>query len=541
MSYDLVVRNGRILDGSGNPWFKADVAIKGGEIVEVGRVVRGAEQVIDAKQMAVSPGFIDMHTHSDTTIPFSPLCESSIRQGVTTLVIGNCGMSLAPLSSDPNRRKATIQHFVAFTPIEEELKAPWNTVAEYFSHMEKTGVACNVAGLVGHGTVRIYVMGFEDREPSESEIEEMRRQVDEAMEAGAFGMSSGLIYPPGMFSKTEELIELSKVVTRYRGIHSVHMRDEGDHVVESVKEVIRIAEESKVPVHISHHKAIGKMNWGRTKETLPMIEAARERGVDITFDMYPYVMTGTGLISVLPKWVHEGGLEKLLERLRGPATREKIRVEMEGEHGERAHLVNRVGWDRIYIEYIQEGSGNKDAEGKNLIEIGRMRGKTPFNTLCDLLIEEKGKARVNTFGMDEEEVRGVIRHPLCMIGSDGRSVAPYGVLGKGRFHPRYYGTFTRVLGHYARDEGVLGLEEAVRKMTSFPAQRLGLRDRGMLREGFWADITIFDPHTVIDRADFENPARYPEGIAYVIVNGTVVVENGNHTKALPGRVLRHEA
>ncbi len=537
MVFDLLIKNGKIVNGTGNPWFKADIGIKNGKIEKIGRLDSAdAEKILDAEGLIVSPGFIDMHNHSDISVFFNPKLESTIRQGITTLVIGNCGSSLAPVN--PATKDLFMKHIEAFLPSDAELEVTWNTFEEYLNKLEEIEMAANIAPLVGHGTVRIAVMGFDDREPTAEELDEMKKLVAEAMEAGAFGMSTGLIYPPGVYSKTEELVELCKVVAKYGGIYVSHIRGEGGTLIEAVKEAIYIGEKAGVPVEISHHKAAGKSNWGKTKETLKLMEEARKRGVDVTCDQYPYRAGMTSLSAVLPPWVHVGGVEEMLRRLRDPKEREKIRRDIEQGLPGWENFVADCGWENIYISSVVTEK-NKHLEGKNVAEIAKIKGKDELDAVCDLLLEEDGRVTIVLFMMDEEDIVRVMKSPLQMVATDAWAVAPYGVLGAGKPHPRFYGTYPRVLGRYVREKKVLTLEEAVRKMTSFPAQKLGLKDRGLILEGMWADIVIFDPAKIIDKATYQNPHQYPEGIEYVIVNGKIVVENGEHTGVLPGKTLRH--
>jgi len=537
LPHDAIIRNACIIDGSGNPWFKGDLAIYAGKIAKIGRLpTQPAERTIDAQGQFVCPGFIDIHSHSDVTIPFNRLVESSVRQGITTMVVGSCGISVAPVEK---KNEHLLQRYISpFLPSEQKLKMEWSSFGEYLKWQEKKGCSTNIVGLVGHGTIRIAAMGFEERRPTNAELQEMKNLVEEAMRSGAFGMSTGLIYPPGIFSETTELIELSKVVAKYEGVYFSHIRGEGATLLEAVKEAITIGEEAGLPVQISHHKAAGKVNWGKTVETLKMMEEARERGVDVTFDQYPYSAAMTTLATLLPPWAHEGGMEKTLERLRNPSQREKMRKDIEQGILGWQNWIGDCGWDNITVSSVVS-ERNKFLEGKNLTEIAALRKKDEFTALCDLLLEEQGNATMVMHAMNEEDVRRVMKHHLQMIGTDAWSVAPYGVLGGGKPHPRFYGTYPRVLGKYVREEKVLTLEEAVRKGTSFPAQRLQLEDRGMIREGFWADLVIFNPARILDKATFTDPHNYPEGIEYVLVNGEVVLEKESHNGKLAGKILKH--
>jgi len=533
--FDIIIKNAHVIDGTGSRRFKADIGIEGSKIVKIGNLkLEKAAQNIDASRLAVSPGFIDMHSHSDFTLLINPKAESKIRQGITTEVIGNCGGSAAPLNE-------TIKEEIRkTTPILEEsgLELDWSTMKEYLDRLEKQRIALNVAPLVGHENIRVYAMGYDNRAPTETELDEMKKQLAKAIEEGAFGMSSGLIYPPSCYAKTDELIELSKVVANYGGIYTSHIRGESDRLFSSVKEAIKIGKKAKVPVEISHHKAGGKANWGKVKETLKMIDEARAKSVDVTCDVYPYTAGSFGLAAMLPHWAHEGGSEKLFERLRNPEIREKLRKEMKEGTPEWPSPLKAADWDATIIARSKR---HPEFEGKSVQENARSRGTNPFEFVFDLLIEESASVSVVRFAMCEEDVKVVMQHPFSMIGTDSSTVAPYGVLGRGKPHPRGYGTFPRVLGKYVRKEKTLTLENAVRKMTSLPARKLGLKDRGLIKEGMYADIAIFNPETILDKATYVEPHRYPEGIEYVLVNGKVTIERDAHTKALAGKALRRHS
>jgi N-acyl-D-amino-acid deacylase len=410
--------------------------------------------------------------------------------------------------------------------VPEDVEFNWETMENYLDMIDSKGVGFNVASFVGHGLIRENVMGYENRKPKEEELNEMKRLIAEAMDHGAYGMSSGLIYPPSVYADTEELIELAKTVYEFGGIYASHIRGEGATLFEAINEAIEISEKSGAPAHLAHFKASGKPYWGKTEQALKLVEDARERGVDVTFDQYPYIASSTGLTSLLPHWAHEGGAERLIERLRDPKTREMIRKEEQ---------ITR-DWSTVLIVNLDN---NLNYIGKTIKDISENENRDPFNVMCDLLIDEKTRISIVVFGMDENDVRRVMKNPVGMVGSDGSAVSPEGILGQGKPHPRFYGTFPRVIGYYVR-EGVISLPEAVRKMTSAPAQRLGIRDRGLIKEGFKADITIFDKDQVIDNATFTDPHNYPSGIFYVMVNGSLVIENGEHTGKLPGKALRHK-
>jgi N-acyl-D-amino-acid deacylase len=522
VKYNILIEDGRIIDGAGNPWLKADIGIVGDKIEAVGKL-KGAdtERRIDARGLVVSPGFIDIHTHSDYTVLIDPKVESKVRQGVTTEVVGNCGSSAAPMNAEV---KAHREKYMK-AQLGDDFEFNWETMEDYLNLVDTTGASFNIVPLVGQGTVRQNVLGYEDKSPTDTELRAMRRLVAEAMEDGAYGMSTGLIYTPGCYADKDEIIELAKVVAEYGGIYFTHIRGEGETLFKALDEAIDIGQQASVPIQIAHFKASGRENWGKTKESLKIVEEERKSGVDVTFDQYPYIAGSTGLVARIPHWAHVGGTEKLLERLKNPETRRKI--------AEDPAIVTR-DWDAVMVVFAKN---HPQYEGKRITEIAKIEKKEPADTVFDLLLAEKAQVSIVSFLMCEEDVRQVMQSPHMMVGSDGRAVAPRGILGKGKPHPRYYGTFPRILGHYVR-EGVLIIQEAVRKMTSMPAQRLGLWDRGLLKDGFKADITLFDPEKVRDEATFTDPHRFASGIPYVIVNGTVVVDDSKHTGALPGRTLR---
>lgn len=527
MEYDVLILNGKIFDGAGNPWFYGDIGVFGDKIAAIGRRLYGdAKTVIDASGLAVSPGFIDMHSHSDLGLLVDGRALSKVMQGVTLEVIGNCGGSAAPLN---DLLRAHMEKFV-LPEFEGAIKLEWNTMGEYFKKLEENRISLNVASYVGHSNIRACVIGFERREPRLEELEEMKNLVEEAMLDGVIGMSTGLIYPPSSYAKTEEIIELAKVVAKHCGIYSSHIRGEGETLLESVKEAVRIGEEASLPVEISHFKASEKRNWGKIRDAAKLIEDARERGVDVTADQYPYTASSTSLSALLPDWAHEGGSEKLLEKLKNSDIRGAII-----EHLKRYSSLEPDYWNRIVISYL---SKNIDFLGKSIMEISDIWGLSPEETVIKLLIEEEIRVSHISFNMCDEDLEFAMRKPWVMVGSDGSAVSPEGVLGKGKPHPRYYGTFPRLLGVYVREKKILALEEAIRKMCYLPAWRLGFRNRGIIREGAYADIVIFDPKIVKDNATFTDPHKFPRGIIHVLVNGVPVVFNGKYTGAKPGRVLK---
>ncbi|MFX1516647.1 MAG: amidohydrolase family protein [Promethearchaeota archaeon] len=539
MVYDLIIMNGKIIDGIGNPWYRADIGIRNGKITKIGMLDRSKTEIkINVNGLIVVPGFIDPHSHSDFAIPFDPRLESTVRQGITTSVIGNCGDSLAPINPD----KLEIFEKLAnvFSPPGETIKFSWHTFTEYLDAIEKGGCSINIAPLVGFGTIRIAGgPGFEDRPPTSEELKQMKMYVHEAMKSGAFGMSTGLIYTPQVYAKTEEIIELAKVVAEYGGLYFSHIRGEGATVVKAVEEMIQIVEKSGCSGgQVAHHKVSGQLNWGKSTETLYLIRKANEKGLNITCDQYPYNRSMTSLITILPPWVHIGGIEKILERLEDSDSLERIKNDItQGIQGWENLMA--LGADNIYISSVKTDRW-KEVEGKSISEITKLKDiQDDITTAIKLIREEKGEVSIVCEGMNEEEIRRIMTSKYTMIGTDGWGVAPTGILSHGKPHPRFYGTYPRVLGKYVREEGLLSLEDAIRKMTSFPAQKLGLHSRGIIRENMWADIVVLDPDEVIDRATYENPHQFPEGIKHVIINGEIVVEDEQQTEKLPGRILKH--
>ena len=531
-SFDLVIKGGRVIDGTGNPWFRRDIGIVEGKIRRVGLVAEDTGKTIDAEGMIVSPGFVDLHNHTDRSVLAYPDAENYIMQGVTTVVVGNCGLSLAPVNPD-NLDLLKRYNAPALKP-GFDYGWEWKTLAEYYGKVERQGISLNLAPLVGHGAVRLAVKGFDASEASKEEMVEMKKLIAQSFEDGVFGMSTGLIYPPGSYSSTQELVELASVVRQYGGIYTTHMRNEGDRLMESVEEAIRIGEENDIPVEISHHKATGMSNWGKVNATLRVMEQARQRGVEVNCDMYPYTAGSTTITATLPTWALEGGIEKMLERLKDKEAREAIRKEIGEGTMTGSNSIKNAGWHEILIA---ECPSRKEYERESLEEILKKadRFHDPFEGLFDLLLEIEGNATMITFAMDEDDVRTVMSSPLSSIGSDSSATAP---AAGGKPHPRAYGTFPRFLGKYVREEKLLPLEAAIRKITSLPAGKIGLESRGIIKEGFWADVVIFDPATIIDKATYDSPHQYPEGINYVLVNGQVVVDHGKLTGVRPGKVLR---
>lgn len=526
--FDLLIRNAEVLDGLGNTPFSADVAIRGQEIAEVGSLEQAqATRVLDGKGLHLSPGFIDIHTHSGFLYPINPKAESKVHQGVTTEVIGHCGISVAPMFGDARREAESLTKMIG-------IDISWSTFTEYTNQLHERGIALNVIHLLGHGTLRDAVIGRTDREPTDEEIARMQKEIDRAFEQGVWGMSSGLIYPPGTFTKTHELIELGKAVARNGGLYSTHVRGEGETLLKAIGEAVEIGECAGVPVQISHLKAAGKRHWPLGARALEQIKKALNMGMDIAADMYPYLAGHTELSALLPYWMHNEGNQKLLERLADPATRERVKQEMVRSGGEFSPENLTGGFDGLFIGLA---AGHPEYQGKTLQKISDELKKEPIDVIFDIILETNCVAFVNILDQSEDNVRMFIQHPKVMIGSDASAFAPYGLLGMVVPHPRTYGTFPRVLAKYARQEKILSLPEAIRRMTSLPADRLGVKDRGVIAKGKKADLVLFNADTIEDRATYQDPNQYPVGITAVVVNGEIVVENDEHTGALPGRVL----
>jgi N-acyl-D-amino-acid deacylase len=531
MTCDILIRGGTLIDGSGRPGEIGDVAVRDGRIAALGpSLPEGAAKVIDAEGLAVAPGFIDIKTHSDFTLPINPKAESKVRQGVTTEIIGHCGFSVAPVL--PGKAQLLADYLSG--------GAPWLPFREMrFPEYLDTfpAVAVNTGMLIGHNTLRVMVMGLEDRAPRPDEMTQMIRLLEEGLGAGALGMSAGLFTPPGSFAEPSEMHAFAPVLQGHHASYFTHIRDESNKVLEAVAEAIDFARTSKVHVEIVHLKCSGTDNWGKAAQILGMIDAARAEGCDIDCDAYPYTAGANPLKNLLPPWVQVGGLEAMLGRLALPETRERIRREIDRDG------LNNWGripsWEAVQISVSPRLPQHA---GKTIAALAAARGVDPVDLLCDYLIEDNGATRVLITSIAEEDIREIVRSPTALVGSDGNCVADYGAVGQGMPHPRFYGTFPRIIGRYVHEEHLLPLEHAVRKMTGATARALRLRDRGFLREGYQADIAIFDPAEFTDRATYADPHQYPTGArTTVLVNGVVVVEDARHTGATPGMVLRRAA
>ena len=530
MAWSLLIRGGTVVDGSGAPGRRADVAVAGDRVAAIGPGLAGpAERVIEAGGHVVAPGFIDAHSHSDLFYLGCPSAESKVRQGVTTEVVGMCSFSQAPLR--PEQREV-IQGWAG--GIGASLDLRWETFGQYLDALRAVRPSVNVAHFVGHGALRIAAMGFEARPAGPDDLRAMERRLGEAMDAGAFGFSTGLVYPPSAYSETDELIALARFMVGRGGLYFSHIRGESAMLLDSIAEAVRIGEAGGLGVQISHVKASGRENWPKIDAALRLIEQARARGVDVAGDVYPYNAGSTKMDNLMPAWAHEGGMARLLERLADPAARRRIVAECLVD-GERWRNVSQggTGFDQIVIA----SSKRRELEGLNLAQLAQQTGREPAEAMLDLLLEQRCTVGMVSFSQSIENVAKVLAHPALMVGSD--SIPLFAGEGDrpGKPHPRTYGTFPRVLGEYARERKLFSLETAVHKMTGMPAARLGLRDRGVLREGAFADLTVFDAATVRDESTYADPHRYPTGIPYVVVNGVVTVDGGRMRAAGSGRVL----
>jgi len=544
--YDLVLKNGKIVDGTGNPWYVADIGILDGKISMIGVVPsEQGKSSIDAGGLVIAPGFIDIHSHADFVLPLEnhmDVLGCYLRQGITTLVTGNCGLSPAPVNPD---NLELLKNYTGFLQ-SGDIGWNWNTMKEYLDKLEISGVGYNVVPLVSHGAIRIAVMGFDGSSPNPTQMEKMRALVAQCMQEGAFGLSAGLIYAPGMFASTKELIELTKPIIPYRGVFTCHVRGSSETGIEATKEIIEIARANRIPVEHSHMEAYGENYWNHIDEQVRLHESAREEGLDITFDVIPYVAANTTLTACFPPYAFEGGMDKFIERLTDTDQREKIRYDVENMQsewptwlsGRWAHnLVRSGGWKNIWLIWVG-GEKNSRFVGKSCEEIGKVQGKDPFDAVADLLIDEKGAAMAFYFGVSgdlegDEGLKKLLAHPNGAINTDAI------LTGSGVPHPAAFGAFPRVLGQYVREEKIMSLEQAVRKMTSLSAQRFNIHDRGLIKQGMWADVTIFDENKIRDNATYMVPDKIPSGIEYVLINGQLVLERSKLDKNVrAGKVLR---
>jgi dihydroorotase/N-acyl-D-amino-acid deacylase len=530
-SFDIVITNGHIIDGTGSPWYSGDIGIRDGKIAAIGNLSDSRRaRTVDAKGKVVAPGFIDMLGQSELTILVDPRLPSKIFQGITTEITGEGG-SIAPLNDAIIKAdKSTYDHY--------QINPDWRTFRQYFDRLQKQGMGINLATFVGATQVRRMVLGDADVQPTPQQLEQMKELVRQAMRDGAVGVSTSLMYAPAPYAKTEELIALAAETSKFGGIYATHMRNESNSVLQSIDEAIRIGREAHVPVEIWHLKVAGKNNWGRMPEVVAKINQARAEGTDIEADTYAYTAWFNDFSAFVPAWAHDGGLDKMVERLKDPTTRERIRKDM---------LTPSNDWDNEWQEIpgpeavqicVVHNPKLLPLQGKRLSEIAQLWNKDPMDALFDLLIQDDGFTAVAVFGMSEPDVLLALQQPWVAINNDSSGASTEGILGQEHPHPRAYGTFPHILRKYVREDKSLTLEDAIRKFSSLPAQRMRLTDRGVLKEGMWADVVVFDPATVRDLATFENPNQLSEGMDYVMVNGVPVIENGMMTGKLPGEVLR---
>ena len=547
--FDIIIKNGRVVDGTGNPWFKTDVGIKEGKIQKIGIIdASEGETVISAEGLVVSPGFIDIHSHADFILPLAnhiDILAPLVEQGITTLVTGNCGLS--PFPVNPTK----LDLLKGYTEFFQggKLSWDWETTAEYLDNLSASGSVFNVVPLVSHGAIRIAVMGFDAGEPSPTQMKEMQSMVSDAMEEGAFGLSAGLIYAPGMYASTDELIAITKSLIPFQGVFTCHVRGSSETGLDATKEIIRIARENRIPVEHSHMEAFGAPNWPQIDETIRLHDQARAEGLDVTFDVIPYTAANTTLTACFPPYAFEGGINKFIERLKDPKQREQLRFDIENmisewptwRPGTWPHNIARnTGWKNIWLLWSPSDK-NVKYFGKSFVEIGNFQKKKPFDAVADLLIEENGAALALYIGVsgdldNYEGLHKILCHPNGAINTDAI------LTGRGMPHPAAYGSYPRVLGQYVREQKLMRLEEAVRKMTSLSSRRFNIHDRGLIKLGMWADITIFNADTIRDNATYLKPDTPPTGIEWVLINGDIVVEKGKlQTKARPGQVLRNSA
>jgi N-acyl-D-amino-acid deacylase len=529
--FDLVIRNGRIVDGTGSPWYAADVGIREGRIAAIGALADApVKRIIDARGMVVAPGFIDMLGQSESSILVNPHLPSKVFQGITTEITGEGG-SAAPLN--PAIRTADKTGYDHYG-----IKPDWTTFRQYFARLEKQGMGINLASYVGATQVRRMVLGDVDRAPTPVELERMKALVREAMHDGAVGVSTSLQYAPAPYATTEELIALASEAARFGGVYATHMRSEGDAIVAALDEAFRIGREAHIPVEIWHLKAAGKPNWGRMPEIIRHIEDARASGIDVAANTYAYTAWFNSFSAFIPPWAHDGGDVKLIERLKDSAMRQRIRKDMLTPSKDWDNEWQEIAGPEAILVSVAHNPELRALQGKTIADIAKMWGEDPIDTIFDLLIKDTAFTSVAVFGMSEDDVTLALQQPWVCIDNDSQGTSPDGALGREHPHPRAYGTFPRILRKYVREEHKLTLEDAIRKFTALPAARMRLTDRGVVKKGMWADLVVFDPDKIRDRATFEDPNQLSEGMEYVLVNGVAVVEGGKQTNALPGKVLR---
>ncbi len=528
--FDVLIKNGHIIDGTGSPWYSGDVGIKDGHIAAIGELSRiQAKRTIDAHGLVVTPGFIDMLGQSELTMLVDPRVPSKVFQGITTEITGE-GESVAPLNDAIiKENQPQYDHY--------HIKVDWRTLSQYFSRLEKQGMGINLGTYIGAASAREMVVGYGQRTATPEELKQMQAVVAEAMKEGAFGVSTALQYPPAVYANTDELIALAGVASQYGGIYATHMRSEGNAEVAALEETFRIASAAHIPVEIYHLKTSGKLNWGKMAEVIRRIEAARAQGLDVTADTYAYTAWANPLSAFIPPWASDGGTEKLVARLKDPATRARVRTDMLTPSDKWDNEWQAINGPQDILIIAVTNDNLRKYQGKRISEIAAEWHEDAIDTICDLLIQDKAQTGVAVFGMSEPDVALALQQPWVSIINDEPGTSPEGILGTEHPHPRAYATFPRILRKYVREEHKLTLPDAIRKFTSLPAQREHLVDRGVLKQGMWADVVVFDPETIRDAATYDNPNRYSEGMQYVLVNGVLVIDGGKLTGALPGRVL----
>jgi N-acyl-D-amino-acid deacylase len=531
LPFDLVITNGHIIDGTGSPWYSGDIGIRDGRIAAIGNLSAAAhKRALDAKGRVVAPGFVDMLGQSEATILVDPRLPSKIYQGITTEITGEGG-SAAPLNDAIiTADRAGYEHY--------KINPDWRTFRQYFARLGKQGMGINLASYVGATQVRRMVLGDADVQPTPEQLDKMKALVRDAMRDGAVGVSTSLMYAPAPYAKTEEIIALASEASKFGGIYATHMRNESDSVLESIDEAVRIGREARIPVEIWHFKVAGKANFGHMPELVARVNKARAEGVDVEADTYAYTAWFNSMSAFVPAWAHDGGDAKLIERLKDPATRARIRKDMETPSKDWDNEWDEISGPQDVMISVVQNPALKKFQGKRLTEVARTLNQDPMDALFDLLIEDKAFTECAVFGMSEPDVALALQQPWVSVDNDSSGTSPEGILGEEHPHPRAYGTFPRILRKYVREEKKLTLEEAIRKFSALPAQRMRLTDRGVLKLGMWADVVVFDPETVRDVATFDDPNRLSEGMEYVLINGVPVVENGKMTGALPGKVLR---
>src|SRR5271163_3722869 len=529
--FDVVITNGHIVDGTGSPWYSGDVGIRGGRIAAIGNLAGApTKRTINAHGEVVAPGFIDMLGQSELTILVDPRLPSKIFQGITTEITGEGG-SAAPLNDAIIATdRSTYEHY--------KINPGWRTFREYYARLENQGMGINLASFVGATQVRRMVLGDADMQPTPEQLEKMKTLVRDAMRDGAVGVSTALEYAPAPYAKTEEIIALASEASKFGGIYATHMRNESDSVLESIDETVRIGREAHIPVEIWHFKVAGKANWGRMPELVARVNKARAEGLDVSADTYAYTAWSNSMSAFVPPWAHDGGDAKLIERLKDPATRARIRKDMETPSKDWDNEWDEIAGPQDVMITAVQNPALKKFQGQRITDVAKAWNKDPMDALLDLLVEDKAFTECAVFGMSEPDIVLALQQPWVSFDNDSSGTSPEGILGEEHPHPRAYGTFPRVLRKYVREEKKLTLEDAIRKFSALPAQRMRITDRGVLKQGLWADVVVFDPETVRDVATFDDPNRLSEGMEYVLINGVPVIENGKMTGALPGKVLR---